>query len=344
MRQKKLRRIAALALAGSLVAGLVQVPGKSKLSVVQAADSVDYEKVIQEVETRSVGPVSTSNDDWLHVEGSDIKDQNGNVVRLTGANWFGYNCCEKILHGLGWGVNMSKVLKECADRGINLLRIPVSTEILLDWKYGREKVPDTPFNADGFNLELVHENGVCFTNLEVFDALMAMCKENGIKIMVDVHSAEANNAGHNYPLWYNTGAGITTEDWIEGWEWLVERYKNDDTLIACDLKNEPHGKVDEGDFAKWDGSEDINNWRYAAIQCAEAILKINPNLLIMVEGVEMNPKEGCTYDSDHGRDWASEGQPYYNFEGAWWGGNLRMAKQYPIEFENNPEWNAQVVY
>ena len=285
---------------------------------------------------------SDTNDDWLHTERANIVDKDGKVVRLTGANWFGFNCCERILHGLGWGVNMYKVLGECADRGINLLRIPVSTQLLLEWKNGEAKIPDTPFNADGFNLELVHENGQCFNNLEVFDALLSMCKEYGIKVMVDVHSAEANNAGHTHPMWYNDGAGITTEDWIEGWVWLVDRYKDDDTLIACDLENEPHGKVDEGDYAKWDDSDSKLNWKKAAEDCANAILKVNPNILIMVEGVEMNPIEGKTYDDDPGKDWANGGN-YFNFEGAWWGGNLRMAKRYPISLEK-AEWNKQVVY
>lgn len=285
---------------------------------------------------------SDTNDDWLHTERANIVDKDGKVVRLTGANWFGFNCCERILHGLGWGVNMYKVLGECADRGINLLRIPVSTQLLLEWKNGEAKIPDTPFNADGFNLELVHENGQCFNNLEVFDALLSMCKEYGIKVMVDVHSAEANNAGHTHPMWYNDGAGITTEDWIEGWVWLVDRYKDDDTLIACDLENEPHGKVDEGDYAKWDDSDSKLNWKKAAEDCANAILKVNPNVLIMVEGVEMNPIEGKTYDDDPGKDW-NNGGTYYNFEGAWWGGNLRMAKRYPISLEKE-EWNKQVVY
>ena len=331
--RRNAKRLSAAMLSCMMGIGLVQVPAMEK-----RIDSVASDVVIN---TYAAG--DGTDDDWLHVVGSDIVDKDGNVVRLVGANWFGLNCCERILHGLGWGVNMSKVLKECADRGINLLRIPVSTQLLLEWKNGEAKTPDTPVDADGFNKELVHADGTPYNNLEIFNALISMCKENGIKIMVDVHSAEANNSGHNYPLWYNTGSNITTEDWIEGWTWLAETYKNDDTIIACDLKNEPHGKVDEGDFAKWDDSEDLNNWKYAAEQCAKEILKINPNLLIMVEGIEMNPKDGLTYDADRGRDWAADGQPYINYEGAWWGGNLRMAKQYPVDFGSD-DWNDQLVY
>ncbi len=44
-------------------------------------------------------------------------------------------------------------------------------------------------------------------------------------------------------------------------------------------------------MAKWDGSEDPNNWKYAAECAASRILSINPNLLVMIEGVEVYPKD-----------------------------------------------------
>jgi len=33
---------------------------------------------------------AVANDDWLHVEGNQILDQQGNKVWLTGANWLVY--------------------------------------------------------------------------------------------------------------------------------------------------------------------------------------------------------------------------------------------------------------
>ena len=292
-------------------------------------------------ESSVVIPLDTNNDDWLHVEGSDIKDKNGNVVRLTGANWFGYNCGERILHGL-WSADIREAIKSCADRGINILRIPISTELLLEWKDGKaEKAGNFSNSPDWtFNPDLVNEDGTAMNTLQVMDKLMEICKEYGVKVLIDCHSALADNSGHVYPMWYNTEAGITTEDWIEGWKFIVERYKNDDTFIAADLENEPHGKRDETEYAKWDNSEDINNWKYAATQCAEEILKINPNMLILVEGIEQNPKEGYTYDDEAIK--TNEG--YVNYEGAWWGGNLRLVGDNPIEFENNPQWNQQIMY
>lgn len=295
----------------------------------------------EDIEVEEATQASDSGDDWLHTNGKNIVDKKGNVVRLTGANWFGFNCGERLLHGLGWGADLNKVLKQCADRGINLLRIPVSTELLLEWKKG--KTVATNFSNSPYfkeNPALVNKNGSSMNNWQVFKKMMKLCKKYGIKVMVDVHSAKADNSGHNYPMWYNTEAGISTQDWIDGWVWLVRQFKNDDTLIACDLENEPHGKRDEAQFAKWDGSKDKNNWRYAAIKCGEAILKVNPNLLIVVEGIEQTPKTGHTYKEAAKKDASSA---YTNYNGAWWGGNLRKASKYPVKFSKKA-WNKQVVY
>lgn len=325
LRKKPLHFLAATLTATLLSSGLI-TPVCNPLTV-DAASSSDTTK---------------PDDDWLHTEGSDIVDKDGKVVRLTGANWFGFNCSERLLHGLGWGADIRTVISDCADRGINLLRIPISTQLMLEWKDGKAEKAGNFSNSEYYqdNPDLVKSDGTPMNTLEVFDEMLSLCKEYGVKVMVDVHSAEANNSGHDYPLWYNTDAGITTQDWIDGWVWLVKRYKDDDTLIACDLENEPHGKRQDALMAKWDDSKDENNWRYAAQQCGEAILKENPNLLIMIEGVEVNPVKNGSYSDDMKTDTAGN---CTNFEGAWWGGNLRMVKKYPLTFKDS-SMNKQIVY
>ncbi len=283
----------------------------------------------------------TGNDDWLHAKGSRLYDKDGNEVWMTGANWFGFNCSENVLHGI-WATNLDDTLKSVADRGINLLRIPVSTELLYLWMTGNV---DDKLNVNwSVNPELVNADGTTMNSMQVFDQMMAMCKKYGIKVMVDVHSPDANNSGHFYELWYgkamSDGTMVTTDIWIDTWVWLVDKYKNDDTLIAVDLKNEPHGKrgytkEEPNNIAKWDGSTDENNWKYAAEQCSKKILEVNPNILIMVEGIEDTPKEGYTYaDPD---EW--ESSDIYN--GGWWGGNLRNAKEFPVDLG---EHQSQLVY
>ena len=186
-------------------------------------------------------------------------------------------------------------------------------------------------------------------------------KKYGIKVMVDVHSPAAHNSGHNYNLWYYdasaadadnmavgaySGEQITWDMWKDSITWLADKYKNDDTLIGYDLKNEPHGKRGYNgttcptDSAKWDDSTDLNNWAYSATECANAILDVNPNALIFVEGVEQYPKteKGYTYDTADIWQAPADVSPWY---GAWWGGNLRGVRDYPIQPDSG---TSQIVY
>ena len=283
----------------------------------------------------------TNNDDWLHAEGSRLYDMNGNEVWLTGANWFGFNCSENCVHYL-WSADVDDVLKEVADRGINVIRFPISTELLVSWMEGTPNpVSSVSGNADPaftINPDFVEADGKTLKDsMQIFDIIMQKCKKYGIKAFIDIHSPHSDNSGHNYNLWYGK-AGVTTEVWIETLVWLAEKYKNDDTLIGYDLKNEPHGKGQEGDeAAKWDGSKDENNWAYAATRCAEAILDVNPNALIFVEGVEQSlsgAMEGDYWGIPDRRD----NSPYI---GAWWGGNFRGAREYPIVPKQG---TSQIVY
>ena len=281
-------------------------------------------------------------DDWLHVnENAEIVDMDGNPVWLTGCNWFGYNTGSQAFDGV-WSLNMHWALNEIADHGFNLLRVPMSTEIILGWK---NKDPDPMCKVNTYaNPELSvdgTEGGDPMYSFDIWNKAVEWCRENGIKIMMDIHSAETASAGHQYPVWYTDK--FSTEDWLEALSWFADYYKDDDTLIAIDLKNEPHGKRDEGNFAKWDGSKDDNNWRYAAERGAAAVLKSNPNLLVMVEGVEVYPKFEKGFDwNSPSTDYAHYGDPEYQpYHGTWWGGNFRGAKEFPVDLG---EHQSQLVY
>ena len=285
--------------------------------------------------------VDDGNDDWLHAEGSRLYDMNGNEVWLTGANWFGFNCNEACPHYL-WSADADDCLTEIADRGINIIRFPISTELIVSWMKGKpNEVSSFSCNTDPaftINPDFCSDDGKTpVDSMQVFDIMMKKCKEHGIKAFIDIHSPHTDNSGHNYNLWYGK-AGVTTDVWIDSLVWLADKYKNDDTLLAFDLKNEPHGKGQEGkDAAKWDGSTDENNWAYAATKCAEAILDVNPHALILVEGVEQS-MSGAMEGDYWGMPDRRDNSPYI---GAWWGGNFRGARKYPIKPKQG---TSQIVY
>lgn len=269
-------------------------------------------------------PDTVQGDDYLTTNGNWIVDRNGSVVWLTGINWFGYNTGTNIFDGV-WTCNMEDALESIADHGFNLLRIPISSELVLEWEKGI--YPEANYNR-ATNSELTSMN-----SLEIFDYAIHICAENGLKVMFDIHSAETDAMGHMTNLWYTDR--ISVEQYYASIEFLADRYKDDDTLIAFDLKNEPHGKPHEVG-AIWNDSEDPNNWKHVAETAGNLVLDINPHLLILIEGIEIYPK-----DLSKNAGYASEDSADYHF--CWWGGNLRGVRDYPIDF-GSPERNAQIVY
>lgn len=262
-------------------------------------------------------------DDWLHTDGSRILDSSGKEVWLTGINWFGYNTGTNTFDGL-WTCDLNTSIASIANRGFNLLRVPISAELILDWSEG--SYPTANFNQ-ATNSYLVGMN-----SLEIFDYVVGQCRANGLKIMIDIHSAKTDASGHNANMWYN--GDISEQDYLDALSWIAERYALDDTIIAYDLKNEPHGKPAESPRAKWDGSTDSDNWKYIAEKAANAVLSKNPNALIVVEGIEIYPTDIKTNG-----DFSSQNSSDYYFN--WWGGNLRGVKDNPV---NLGKYQNKLVY
>jgi len=285
----------------------------------------------------SIFPISaatndgSSTDDWLHVQGTNIVDKNGNKVWLTGANWFGFNCRERMLLD-SYSSNIVADIEMVADKGINVVRLPIATDLLYAWSKG-EYPPstDTSYN----NADTAGMN-----SFQLFNFMLANFKRVGIKVILDVHSAETDNMGHTAPLWVK---GAITEDIFKSaWVWVSDYYKNDDTIIGFDLKNEPH--TNSGDLkiisqvAIWDDSSRANNWKRVAQETALKILNVNPNVLVFVEGVEIYPKDDLWNDEQTNMSpWTGTNDYYSN----WWGGNLRGVKKYPINLGSK---QSQLVY
>ena len=263
-------------------------------------------------------------DDWLHTDGRRILDSTGKEVWLTGVNWFGYNTGTNTFDGL-WNSQLAPTVKAIADHGFNLIRVPMSAQLLNEWAAGT--YPRANYN-NAYNPELNSMN-----SLEIFEYFLALAEENGLKVMIDIHSAETDASGHNVNLWYTDK--VSADAYLAALAWAAERYKNNDTIIAYDLKNEPHGKPAEGKKAAvWNDSKDANNWKYMAERAALTVLEKNPNVLVLVEGIEIYPK-----DIKSNKDFHSTNNADYNFN--WWGGNLRGVKDFPV---NLGKYQNKLVY
>ena len=230
---------------------------------------------------------------YWHTSGSNIEDSNNTVVRLAGVNWYGFETTDHLAHGL-WAQDYQSILNTIKTLGYNVIRIPFSNEMV-----EANPVP-TNFttNAGG---KAVNAALVGKTALEDLDTIVAYAGSIGLRVILDNHRSEAGNSNEASGLWYTTAYPQTS--WIADWQALAMRYSDarftfngNPTVIGFDLRNEPHLI---GSSAKsgscWTGDTTVNgcpasltsqNWTVAAQTAGNAILGINPNLLIFVEGLD----------------------------------------------------------
>lgn len=201
----------------------------------------------------------------LSTRGSKIVDSKGQQVLLRGVNWFGIETEMHAPHGL-WKRDYKEMLAQIKNLGYNTIRLPYSVQSLR-----ANQVTGIDYSI-GANSELEGKSP-----LEVMDIVIQEADRAGLMILLDSHRLNDQRIPE---LWY--GDGFTEEDWIDTWKMLATRYKNQQNIIGADLKNEPHGR------ASWGTNDLKTDWRLAAERAGNAILEINPNWLMVVEGVENN--------------------------------------------------------
>jgi endoglucanase len=231
--------------------------------------------------------VKAAGDGYWHTSGRQILDAAGQPVRIAGINWFGFETANHVVHGL-WTRDYKSMIDQMRSLGYNTIRMPYSDDIL---KPGT--MPDS-INHDGKNTDL---RGL--TSLQVLDRIVAYAGQSGLKIVLDRHRPDA--AGQS-ALWYTSSVPEST--WIGNLKALAARYRGNPTVIGIDLHNEPR------DPACWGCGDTTRDWRLAAERAGNAVLSVNPQLLIMVEGVQ-------SYDGANG----------------WWGGNLMGVAQHPVRLD-----------
>lgn len=242
---------------------------------------------------------------WLTASGTKLYDSQNKEVRLTGINWFGFETSNKAPHGL-WSRDTKSMLMQIKDLGFNCVRIPYSNAIL-DPGATMSGISTAPVADPYTGRKLNEAEGKLTHPLQLLDLIVQYCQELNLKIILDNHSR--NPDGYlSEELWYTSS--VPHNKWVSDWVAIATRYKNNDAVIAMDIDNEPHGK--NGSGARWGSGTIATDWRMAAQECGNAILAVNPNVLIMVEGVEE-----------------------YNGQTYWWGGNLQGVTTYPVQLSNN---------
>ncbi|NNN36977.1 cellulase family glycosylhydrolase [Streptomyces sp. S3(2020)] len=240
---------------------------------------------VQTAQTANAAEAAAGAGYW-HTSGRQILDEAGQPVRVAGINWFGFETGNYVVHGL-WSRDYKSMIDQMKSLGYNTIRIPFSDDI---FKSGT--VPNSIDFSSGKNADLQGLN-----SLGVLDKIVSYAGQDGLKVILDRHRPDA---GGQSALWYTSAVPEST--WIANLRALATRYLGQDTVVGIDLHNEPH------DPACWGCGDTTRDWRLAAQRAGNAILAVNPELLIFVEGVQT-----------------------YNGVSGWWGGNLMGVADYPVQ-------------
>lgn len=266
---------------------------------------------------------------WLHTQGMWIKDSRNCKVRLVGVTWYGMQTTYFVPAGLDFRP-YRKILSEVKDLGFNSIRIPITDELV---RYNKRLRVNNNFLRVNHDLWNLHPLGL-------LDRIVKAARKVHLMVILDNHfsiarspasygrrSPDGTTVHKNEATW--TAKGYSEATWIHDWLKLARRYRHNPTVIGFDLRNEPHTNgpgpwslktyLEQG--ATWGPYPDKrwkkkSDWAAAATKCGNRILRVNPHLLMFVEGVQLYP------DPTQKR----------GVETYWWGSILRGVAVDPIRF------------
>ena len=210
------------------------------------------------VEQRSAAESPTG----YHTRGTSIVDAGENVVYLKAVSWYGLESPTFAPHGLST-TSMASLLDHVKRLRFNAVRVTWSSQLF--------DPGSTPTGVDPtLNPELKGKSGP-----EIMDQLVVDAGARGLKIILSHHQS---NAQSQDPLWYD--AQYSDARWIDDWRQLAGRYLGNPTVVGCDLQSDLRNP------ATWGDGNPMYDWRAAAERAGNAILDANPDVLVIVEGIE----------------------------------------------------------
>lgn len=246
----------------------------------------------------------------LSTKGRFVVDKNGDVVKINGANWYGASGSRKWehygflpylsmehhngldTHSIPVGLqneSVDNIIKRIKSYGINAIRLPFSNQMI----HSKEKVH---FDVVKANPELATK-----TPLEIYNYVVSKLTRSGIMVVLNNHttytswccSISLDSQWYNpqeFDIKGNKFSIQTEEQWLADWKNMISFHKNNPMVIAADLRNEIG--------TSWRGgliNTDINNpnygwnnhddWWNVSRNAAKELLKINPNILIVIETI-----------------------------------------------------------
>jgi endoglucanase len=247
---------------------------------------------------------------YWQTNGNRIVDANGHPIRIAAVTWFGMENLYFVPAGLDRRP-LDAILSRVQALGFNAIRLPFSNQVI-----EANPIITAHLNANP-NLYGLHA-------LDILDRIVAAAGRHGLRIILDNVRSDADTDPQQNGLWYTKR--YPERSWIRDWVRLARRYRGNPTVVGVDLRDEPHTAgpgpwsittyLHQGaTWGPYRGRENrATDWRLAAERAGNAVLPVNPHLLIFVEGLQLYPDP----TKPHGVD------------AYWWGGILTPAAAYPV--------------
>ncbi len=244
---------------------------------------------------------------YLHTSGTQIVDATNTPVRLAGVNWYGFECEGYVAGGLDHQT-VDTICGQIVTLGFNTVRLPFSVELYLSNPVVTSYLDANPNLAGRHALDIMYQ-------------VIKSANAHGLKVILDNHRSEAGWSWESNGLWYTQAYDQST--WVNVWKRIVQdfavsggRYYTG-AVIGCDLRNELASPPKDSSVwpanngsvwgytntnPTYHATTNPDDWSVAATTAGNAILGINPDLLIFVEGIRWDPA-GPIFNGSHYTYW-----------------------------------------
>ncbi|RMZ86576.1 hypothetical protein DV736_g6199, partial [Chaetothyriales sp. CBS 134916] len=238
----------------------------------QPASLIAYPTDLQEILKSSTAPAIQPFHPPLHTEGRFIVDANNTRFKLISVNWYGASDELFVVGGLNIR-NRKYIAQIIRQLGFNSVRLPYSDELV-------RKNPIVSSHLLSANPDLVGLRA-----LSIFAEVVNTLTDAGLAVIINDHITQARwccDANLCDGQWYNDYLGPlcpvrqTMEDWIQNLETVMKPHVTNPLVVGVDLRNEVRGVADR---FLW------NSWVTAAEAAAERLHSLQPEWLMIVEGV-----------------------------------------------------------
>ncbi|KAJ1375465.1 Ricin B-like lectin [Sesbania bispinosa] len=207
-----------------------------------------------------------------------VDSATGKRVKLTCAHWEAHDK-PMLVEGLD-KLPLDDIAAKVANAGFNCVRLSYATYMFT--RYANNTVADTlsAFDIPQIVSAIEKHNPLVLkmTHLQAYEAAIDALGAHGVMVLIDNHVSFPEWCCDNWDLnGFFGDRHFQVDEWLQGLAFVATHFKGKPNVMAMDLRNELRG-----------ARENVPDWYKYVRQGVETIHKINPDLLIVVSGLNFD--------------------------------------------------------